>query len=118
MVFRRDRFLAVGGVDETIGLTGADDYDLPWTLIESGASITLVERGLYHYRDHEEQRLTLRNRDQQMRDVARLLTKHGIVGEQRERLVQAKKKWYGEPCYAVMQALDRQQKTDNQTKPQ
>ena len=108
MVFRRACFLAVGGVDPDIGLTGADDYDLPWTLIEAGASIGFVERGLYHYRDHEQQRLTLRDRDSQLKDLARVLAKHGIRGEQAGALMRVKQKWYGEPVYQVLARVERE----------
>ena len=102
MVFRREPFLAVGGVDPDIGLTGADDYDLPWSLIEAGADVGFVERGLYHYRDHEQQRLTLRDRDSQLADLARVLAKHGIRGERADALMRGKQKWYGEPVYQVL----------------
>src|SRR5262249_25965847 len=59
-LFKRDGLLAAGGVDERIGLTGADDYDLIWTLLERGASVGVLPRRLYNYRDHFESRLTLR----------------------------------------------------------
>jgi len=102
MVFRRDCFLSVGGVDPDIGLTGADDYDLPWTLIEAGASVGCVERSLYQYRDHEQQRLTLRDRGAQVRDLARVLAKHGIDGQRAADLIRVKRRWYGEPVYRVL----------------
>ena len=61
LFFRRTPVLAVGGVDPDIGLTGADDYDLIWTLLEMNASVALVSEALYHYRDHDLTRLTLRS---------------------------------------------------------
>lgn len=109
MVFRRERFQAVGGVDPDIGLTGADDYDLPWCLIEAGATVGLVERGLYNYRDHEQQRLTLRNRESQVHDLVRLLAKHGIENERAEELIRGKQKWFGEPVYRVLAQIERTQ---------
>ncbi len=105
-LFRRERFLAVGGVDPDIGLTGADDYDLPWTLLEDGVSVRIVERALYGYRDHEETRLTLRDRELQVRDLRRVLAKHGLSRDEIERLVHRKEKWFGAPGHYVIENPD------------
>ena len=84
-LFRREALLAVGGVDETIGSTGADDFDLIWTLLEHDASVTVISDLLYNYRDHYGERLTLRSPELQHRDLARILDKHGVRGPVRER---------------------------------
>ncbi len=94
-LFRKAPVLAVGGVDPEIGLTGADDYDLPWTLLEHGASVSVVERPLYRYRDHDKTRLTLRERTLQIRDLRRVLQKHGVAAAEIEEHVRRKQRWYG-----------------------
>jgi len=101
-LMRREAMLAAGGVDPDIGLTGADDYDLPWTMLERGATVHLVNEELYHVRDHADERLTLRDQESQIRDLRRLLAKHGVDPQEIERLVVAKKKWYGAPVHQVI----------------
>jgi hypothetical protein len=59
-LFRKEALERVGGLDESIGnFPSIDDYDLIWTLLESRATVGLVETPLYNYRDHDEERLTL-----------------------------------------------------------
>jgi GT2 family glycosyltransferase len=101
-LFRRSVVLAVGGVDSSIGLTGADDYDLIWTLLEWGASVNLLPTAMYHCRDHGGERLTLRAQDDQIRDLRKILSKHGVGQAETERLVAEKRKWYGAPCHVVI----------------
>lgn len=105
-LFRRDPVLAVGGVDPTIGNVGPDDYDLPWTLLEHGASVAIVERGLYHYRDHDQERLTLRPQQDQLRDLRRLLAKHGVAPADADRLADMKARWYGVPVHFALENPD------------
>ncbi len=102
LLLRRTAVLAAGGVDPHIGLTGADDYDLIWTLLERGASVRLVCRALYHYRDHAGDRLTNRAQAEQVRDLRRILAKHGVDPVETERLVAEKRKWYGVPCHVAL----------------
>lgn len=102
-LFRRALFLAVGGVDPEIGLTGADDYDLPWTLLEQGASVSVVERPLYRYRDHEKTRLTLRERTAQVHDFRRVLQKHGIPETEIEEQVRKRQRWFGVPTIRAIE---------------
>ncbi len=103
LLFRRAKVLAAGGVDSRIGLTGADDYDLIWTLLEQGASVKLVPESLYHYRDHDGVRLTLRKQEDQIIDLRKILAKHGVGPEETERLVEQKAKWYGVPCHVAIE---------------
>ncbi len=105
-LFRRATVLAVGGVDTQIGHVGPDDYDLPWTLLEQGASVALVDEPMYHYRDHYHTRLTLRPQEEQIRDLRRLLAKHGVKGKQQDRLVEQKARWYGVPCHVARENPD------------
>lgn len=102
LLFRRPALLAVGGVDETVGRTGPDDYDLIWTLLETGARARIVEEILYHYRDHREERLTLRSRDAQVADLERILDKHGVRGSRRRRIVRGHARWFGKPVRVVL----------------
>ena len=102
LLIRKALFEAVGGVDPEVGLTGADDYDLPWTLLEAGATVSIVEERLYCARDHGEERLTLRDPAQQLRDLRRVLTKHGVSPERIEVLVDNKRRWYGAPTHVAL----------------
>ena len=104
-LFRREALMAIGGVDETIGSTGADDFDLIWTLLEHGASVTVISDLLYNYRDHDGERLTLRPPDLQRRDLARILDKHGVRGPVRERMLREHAVWFGAPVHVVEQRL-------------
>ncbi|MFN7734395.1 MAG: glycosyltransferase, partial [Pirellula sp.] len=101
MLFNRAKVLSIGGVDPNIGLTGADDYDMIWTLLEAGASVELIPEVMYFLRDHGGVRLTMRDQQSQIEDLRKILTKHGIVGEEAERMVEAKKKWYGTPGHVA-----------------
>lgn len=102
-LFAKRALLEVGGVDPTIGNTGADDYDLIWTLLENGASVRIVEEILYFMRDHHgEMRLTLRNREEQIADLEKIFDKHRVHGDLRERLIDRHARWYGRPIHEVI----------------
>ena len=104
-LFRRDALMAVGGVDETIGSTGADDFDLIWTMLEHGATVAVIPDLLYNYRDHHGERLSLRPADLQRRDLARILDKHGVRGDARERMLREHAVWFGAPVHVVEAGL-------------
>lgn len=98
LLFDRARVLAAGGLDESLGdAPGIDDYDLVWTLLERGASVGLTERPLYNYRVHDEERLTLRSRPEQVRVLENILDKHRVTGEERTRLIARHARWFGRP---------------------
>lgn len=103
MLLNRALVLKIGGVDPNIGLTGADDYDMVWTLLEAGASVKLIPEFLYIMRDHHETRLTMRDQNAQVADLRKILAKHGICDDEIEQLVEVKKKWYGTPGYVAIQ---------------
>ena len=105
-LFRRSAFLAVGGVDESIGTTGPDDYDLIWTMLEQGADVSIVESVLYNKRDHAGDRLTMRSPAAQLADLEKILDKHAIHGVERARLVAKKAKWFGKPVHVVTAQRD------------
>lgn len=105
-VFKRETVLRVGGVDETLGDSpGIDDYDLIWVLLEQGATVSIVEKPLYNYRDHEGERLTIRNIEAMTRTVHKIFDKHGIPGEQREALLKLHTPWFGRSMQASWNAL-------------
>jgi glycosyltransferase involved in cell wall biosynthesis len=102
LLFRRDRLLSIGGVDETIGNVGPDDFDLIWSLLEVGASAAIVEEMLYCYRDHPGERLTLRPKADQLRDLEKILDKHGVFGAERERSIACHARWFGRTLQDVV----------------
>jgi len=104
-LFRRQALRQVGGLDESLGDSpGIDDYDLPWTMLEQGATVALVEERLYNYRDHDGVRLTTRDPRQMTATMIRILEKHGITGARQDRLLRAKAAWFGKPLQAVLAA--------------
>jgi GT2 family glycosyltransferase len=104
-LFQRKKVLEIGGVDESIGNTGADDYDLIWTLLEHGATVSVVGRSLYNYRDHGEERLSLRNREEQVRNLEKILDKHSVSAHDRNAIVAKHSRWYGKPIQVVLEDL-------------
>jgi glycosyltransferase involved in cell wall biosynthesis len=79
LCWRRERGLAIGGMDESLNSVGVDDYDFPWSMAESGASFEAIPDCLYIYRDHREAfRLTTHlPLSHHKRELARILRKHG-----------------------------------------
>jgi GT2 family glycosyltransferase len=106
-LFRRSALHAVGGLDESIGSTGADDYDLIWTLLERGASVAVIPDQLYNYRDHDDERLTLRDPAAQIADLQKILDKHGVQGSARDELTRSHALWFGRPVHVAAKALRR-----------
>jgi hypothetical protein len=72
--------LAIGGMDESLGLHAADDYDFPWCMADAGSSFKAIPDVLYHYRDHRAHyRLTTHvPLDVQVAETKRILAKHGL----------------------------------------
>ena len=73
-------------------------------MLDSDSTVDIVEENLYHYRDHCGERLTLRDRDQQIQDLCKILDKHEVTGQERAKLIQFHSRWYGQPHHVVMQA--------------
>lgn len=111
-LFRKSAVLAVGGVDEEIGLTGPDDYDLIWCMLENGASVGIVEQHLYNKRDHGGDRLTMRAAAAQCRDMQRIFDKHGFDGPERDALVEARSVWYGRRLQDVVRERAARRRRD------
>jgi glycosyltransferase involved in cell wall biosynthesis len=102
LLFRRDLLLSIGGVDETIGNVGPDDFDMIWSLLEADASVMIVEEKLYCCRDHSGTRLTLRPKEEQVRDLEKILDKHGVFGAERERCIALHGRWFGRTLQEVV----------------
>jgi len=103
LLFRKQSLLSAGGLDENIGnCPGIDDYDLIWTLLEKGASVAIVERRLYHYRDHEGNRLTLQDPEMMVANLRKILRKHGVGHREQELLIKRHAPWFGKPIYEAM----------------
>ena len=102
-LLRRKIVLDAGGLDESIGnYPGIDDFDLIWTLLEHEASVSFVEKGLYHYRDHDGERLTLQDPAVAVENLRKILRKHGVTDEQAIDIVKRHARWYGKPMYQVI----------------
>jgi glycosyltransferase involved in cell wall biosynthesis len=97
---RREKALEVGGVDESIGSVGPDDWDFPWTMAEAGASFLAVPEALYVYRDHRAGfRLTTHlPLSTHVAGMRRILAKHGVAEAEIERLVQKARTTYLRQC--------------------
>jgi len=109
-LFRKESLLRVGGLDQGIGnYPSIDDYDLIWTLLEQGATVAIVERCLYNYRDHDGERLTLADPEQAARNLEKILRKHHVSEAELPRLLAAHSKWFGKPIHRVLAGNDRSQ---------
>ena len=84
LCWRRLKALSFGGMDETLNNVGSDDYDFPWTMLEHGAKFRAVPECLYYYRDHRKSyRLTThQTRKHHLRELTRILEKHGATRAQ------------------------------------
>lgn len=105
-LFRKSALLEAGGLDESLGdYPGIDDFDLIWTMLERGATVAIVPTSLYNYRDHEGERLTLRDQDQARRTLERILEKHGLRGNEKARILAIHLPWYGRTVHAAQAAI-------------
>lgn len=91
-----DSALAIGGMDESLGPHGADDYDFPWCMAEAGCYFKAMTECLYYKRDHREHyRLTthvpLRT---QIEELQKIWRKHGMTEEEIEYQIKVKTNGY------------------------
>ena len=101
-LFQAAKVVEAGGLDESIGdAPGIDDYDFIWTLLEHGATVSIIEERLYCYRDHEGPRLTLRDPAEQTGNLVRILSKHGIRPREQEEILRRHCAWFGKPLHRV-----------------
>jgi len=107
-LFRTAAVLSAGGLDESIGnYPGIDDFDLIWTLLERGATVAVVPRRLYHYRDHEQERLTLQSAEAMTCNLRKILHKHGVSERDAPRIIAKHAPWYGHPVSKVLNDMER-----------
>ena len=105
-LFRKRKLQEIGGAAEDLGdFPGIDDFEMIWTLLEHGATVSIVERSLYNYRDHFGERLTLKKREDSLAGLDQILRKHRVAPADRARIVAAHSPWYGEPIHRVQQSL-------------
>ena len=76
--------LQIGGMDESLGLHGADDYDFVWCMAEAGCVFRGLPECLYYYRDHRAHyRLTTHVPLQtQLHELRKIWTKHGMTEDE------------------------------------
>jgi glycosyltransferase involved in cell wall biosynthesis len=88
--------LAIGGMDESLGLHGADDYDFPWCMAEAGYSFKAIPKCLYYYRDHREHyRLTTHvPLETQINELKKIWKKHGLTDEEIEEQIEMRTSGY------------------------
>ncbi len=102
-LFRKEAVLETGGLDESLGnFPGIDDYDLIWTLLERGATVGIVEKRLYNYRDHDGERLTLSDATQAAQNLEKILRKHGVDEAGTSAIVHRASRWFGRSIRQVL----------------
>jgi GT2 family glycosyltransferase len=107
-MFQRAKLLEVGGLDETLGNTpGIDDYDLIWVLLEHGASVKVIERSLYNYRDHAGERQTLGDPAEKTETLRKILRKHRMPETEIDQRVASSARWFGRPIHEVLRAAGK-----------
>lgn len=91
-----ERALAIGGMDESLGPHGADDYDFTWSLAEAGCRFQALPECLYVIRDHREHfRLTTHvPLDRQIAELRKIFRKHGVSEAQTEAEVTRRREGY------------------------
>lgn len=102
LCWRVSKALSFGGMDESLGSVGPDDFDFPWTMAEQGARFVAVPECLYVYRDDRELfRLTADlPLSTHLRELRRVLRKHDLSRDQTERrLEEARTSYLREGVY-------------------
>lgn len=106
LLFRKAKLEEIGGLDETLGdAPGIDDYELLWTLLERGATVGVTARPLYRCRIHGGERLTMRDREEQLKTLERIFDKHDFHGELRALRLRDHARWFGRPEDVVWEEL-------------
>ncbi len=110
MCWRREFGLAIGGIDESLGPHGADDYDFPWTAAEKGCRFQAIQECLYRYRDHREHfRLTTHvPQEEQEAELRKIWRKHGVSDEEMASQLRRRREGY------LQQALFRNEQDREQ----
>lgn len=100
LCWRRELALSIGGLDESLNSVGPDDYDFVWSMAERGARFVAIPDALYFYRDHREGfRLTTDlPRSVHIREIRRILRKHGASRRSIRKFVATAKATYLRQC--------------------
>ncbi len=100
LCWRRELALSFGGMDESLNNVGPDDYDFPWTMAEHGARFHAIPEALYLYRDHRDaERLTTHlPLSVHLREIRRILRKHGASRDETEKMLARAKSSYLRQC--------------------
>lgn len=96
LCWRREKGVAVGGVDEELTQHGCDDYDFPWKMAEAGAKFKNIKECLYYYREHRDAaRLTTDVPiSRQVEIIKKMFKKHGVPAPETEAYVKRALKGY------------------------
>lgn len=88
--------LEIGGMDESLGLHGADDYDFPWCMAEAGYTFKAIPECLYYYRDHRHAyRLTTHvPLEKQVIELKKIMKKHDMTNPEIEAEIERRSKSY------------------------
>jgi glycosyltransferase involved in cell wall biosynthesis len=99
LCWRRDKALSFGAMDESVNYA-SDDFDFPWSMAEHGAVFRAIPDCLYIYRDHRSgYRLSTHvPRSVNVRELRRILRKHGLDRRARRRSVRVAKRSYLREC--------------------
>ena len=101
-LFRKQAVLAVGGLDETIGnYPGIDDFDLIWTLLEHDATVSVLGKPMYHFREHEGERLSRQDPKKNIQNLEKILRKHAVEKKEEIEIIKRHAHWYIKPVYEV-----------------
>jgi glycosyltransferase involved in cell wall biosynthesis len=100
LCWRRELALSFGGMDESLNNVGPDDYDFPWSMAEHGARFHAIAEALYLYRDHRggERLTTHLPLSVHLRELRRILTKHGASRDEMEAKLARAKSSYLKQC--------------------
>ncbi len=100
LCWRKEKALAVGGLDESLNSVGPDDYDFPWTMAQEGATFKAVKECLYYYRDHREcYRLTTHlPLSAHKKELTRIFRKHGADTQAIKEKIAAAERDYLPQC--------------------
>ena len=100
LCWRRELALSFGGMDESLNNVGPDDYDFPWSMAEHGARFHAIAEALYLYRDHRggERLTTHLPLSVHLRELRRIMTKHGASRDEMEAKLARAKSSYLQQC--------------------
>ncbi len=88
------KILSLGGMDESLRLSTAEDYDFTWSMAEKGVRFMAIPESLYSYRVHGKfTRLTTHvPYNKQVKDLRKIFLKHGLSEEETGELISRAKK--------------------------